>query len=337
MKKILVAHSLILTVIVGYLAWRDLLKPAEPDSPRQVREIVLSYGVPVLDLPAQLDFAGERVPLEDPEVRERLDRELHVNAYWHSNTIFLLKRGARWLPEIGRILAENGIPDDFKYLTVIESDLLNKVSPSQAVGFWQLLRGTARDYGLEVGEEVDERYHPLKSTAAAAKYLKNAQNRFGTWTNAAAAYNMGVRGLQNSIARQGMKSYYDLLLNEETSRYLFRVLAIKLIFENPGQYGFHPETDQLYSREKTRQVTVNRSIPDLRDFAFSEGINYKILKRHNPWLRKNSLSVRSGRSYVVDIPLSPVEHPDNRLTEADSSMLEPDSLATEEHMRTQEE
>jgi membrane-bound lytic murein transglycosylase D len=337
LKKILVANSLILTFIVGYLAWRDLLKPTAPDNPGQSKKIVLSYGVPVLDLPTQLDFAGERVPLEDPDVRERLDRELHVNAYWHSNTIFLLKRGARWLPEIGRILAENGIPDDFKYLAVIESDLLNKVSPSKAVGFWQLLSGTARDYGLEVGEEVDERYHPLKSTVAAAKYLKNAQNRFGTWTNAAAAYNMGVRGLQNSIARQGMKSYYDLLLNEETSRYLFRVLAVKLIFENPGHYGFHPEAEQLYIREKTRQVTVTRSIPDLRDFSFREGINYKILKRHNPWLRKNSLNVRSGRSYVVDIPISPVEHPDNRLTEADSFMLEPDSLSTEEPMRPQQE
>jgi membrane-bound lytic murein transglycosylase D len=334
LKKVLYAQAVLLLLLTAYLVWRDVLAPREP---RTVREIVVSYGVPVLDLPGQLEFAGERVPLEVPDVRERLDRELHVNTYWHSNTIFLLKRGARWLPDIERILTENGIPADFKYLSVIESDLLNKVSPSEAVGFWQLLKGTARDYGLEVNDEVDERYHPLKATEAAVKYLKKSKERFGTWTNAAASYNMGVRGLQNSISRQGSKSYYDLLLNEETSRYIFRILAIKLIFEQPDKYGFHLLPEQLYGKEKTREVVVTHSIPDLSQFAFREGINYKILKRHNPWLRKNSLTVRGGRRYVIEIPEAPADHPENRITEADSAMLTPEPAGAEDRVTAQPE
>jgi len=270
------------------------------------KEVVLSYGVPALTLPDDLYFAGERVPLEDPDVRERLDRELHVNTFWHSNTIFLLKRGNRWLPEIEKVLKEYNVPDDFKYLAVIESDLQNKVSPAQAVGFWQLLKSTAREFSLEVTSEVDERYHPLKSTEAACKYILRSYKKFGNWTNTAASYNAGMRGIDRVLERQKVQSYYDLLLNEETSRYVFRTIAIKLIFENPEAYGFQFKDTHLYHKEKLRDIKVDKSISDLREFAFEHGINYKILKRHNPWLRRNTLTVRNGKEYIIQIPKKPL-------------------------------
>lgn len=270
--------------------------------PEQQNQVIINYGVPDLNIPDTVMFAGERVPIEIPDVRERLDRELHVNTFWHSNTIFLLKRGNRWLPKIGKVLEEYGVPSDLKYLAVIESDLLNKVSPSNAVGFWQLLKGTAQDFKLEVNNEVDERYHPIKSTHAAAKYLLKAHEKFGSWANAAASYNIGRRGLSNAMERQGVSSYYDLLLVEETERYLFRAIAIKLIFENPRTYGFDISPANLYEAEPVYELEVNSSINNLRDWAFEKNINYKILKRFNPWLRKNTLSVRSGKSYTFQIP-----------------------------------
>lgn len=282
-----------------YTIYRDFVLPSGEEDKKEVQ---LVYGVMQLDLPDHLEFAGERVPLEDPDVRERLDRELHVNTFWHSNTIFLLKRGNRWLPDIERIMSGYGIPDDIKYLAVIESDLLNVVSPSEAVGFWQLLKDTAIEYGLEVNKEVDERYDPLKSTEAACKYLVKAYGKFGNWTNAAASYNIGMRGLQKGFDKQGVSSYYDLLVGDETARYIFRALAVKLIFENPGAYGFHLDEQSLYSREKMKSVIIEHSITNLADFAADQGINYKILKRHNPWLRKNKLTVRHGKKYTILIP-----------------------------------
>jgi hypothetical protein len=258
--------------------------------------------VPQLDVPEQVEFAGERVPLEDPDVWERLERELHVNTFWHSNTIFLLKRGHRWLPEIEKIMRGYGIPADLKYLPVIESDLQNVVSPSKAVGYWQLLKETAVEYGLEVNSEVDERYDPLKSTEAASKYLLKAHAKFGSWTNAAASYNIGMRGLQSGFKKQGVSSYYELLIGDETSRYIFRAIAIKLIFEDPGAYGFHLNENSLYHKEPVNAVIIDHSISNLRDFAFRQGINYKTLKRYNPWLRKNKLTVRNGKKYKILIP-----------------------------------
>jgi hypothetical protein len=274
----------------------------EPPPPLTRVEIVPAYELPSISLPDKVTFAGEDVPLNDPDVRERLDRELHVNTFWHSNTIFLLKRGNKWLPEIERILAAEEIPSDFKYLAVIESDLTNAVSPSDAVGFWQLLEGTAKDFNLEVNKEIDERYNPLKSTEAASKYLKKAHEKFGTWTNAAASYNMGMRGLQRSVDDQGVDNYYDLLLNEETSRYVLRAVALKLIFESPSDFGFNLSQNQLYEMEDLRKVEVTETISNLRDFAFDQNINYKILKRHNPWLRQNTLTVKKGKKYTLLIP-----------------------------------
>ncbi|BDD07711.1 murein transglycosylase [Fulvitalea axinellae] len=253
--------------------------------------------------PTELSFAGEQVPLDDPDVWERLDRELYVNSYFHSSTIFLIKRASRWFPLVNPILKEEGIPEDMAYLPLIESGFTNAVSPAGAAGHWQLMRTTAREYGLEVNEEVDERYHPVKATQAAVKFLKKSHAKFGNWTNVAASYNIGMSGLQRRLKKQRVESYYDLLLNEETKRYVFRLLAIREILNNQNKYGFIIPADQLYYPEKVKKVEVKKSITDLTAFAFKHGINYKILKRHNPWLRRNTLTIKkSGKIYEIWIP-----------------------------------
>lgn len=255
-----------------------------------------------LELPKELYFAGERVPLEIPDVRERLDRELHINTYWHSSTIFLIKKAHRWIPQIEKILKENNIPDDFKYLTAIEGGFTNAVSPANAVGFWQFKKAAGKENGLEIRKTVDERYDPILSTKAACEYLKKSHNKFGNWTNAAASYNRGMGGLQRALDNQKVNSYYDLLLNEETSRYVFRILAIKEIIEHPKKYGFDIDDDHLYDQEEIRYVEVENNINDLVLFAQEQGINYKLLKRHNPWLREKKLDVRSNKVYRIAIP-----------------------------------
>lgn len=255
----------------------------------------------IVKLPEQLDFAGESVPLDQPDVAERLDRELHVNVYWHSSTIQILKLANRWFPVIEEILAENNVPDDFKYLCVAESALRNAVSPAGATGFWQFLSSTGKSYGLEIYSEVDERYHVEKATVAACKYLKSAFARYNNWTLAAAAYNAGSGGVSGRMETQKVKSYYDLLLHNETSRYIFRVLAFKLILSNPDNYGFCFDEEDLYQPLPTRKVEVKETIPDLASWAISKGSNYKTLKFHNPWLRGNTLTVKS-KTYEIALP-----------------------------------
>ncbi|MBL3657771.1 lytic transglycosylase domain-containing protein [Fulvivirga sediminis] len=257
-----------------------------------------------LDIPNDLYFAGERVPLEIPDVRERLDRELLINTYWHSSTIVLIKKAHRWLPQIEEILKENNIPDDFKYLTAIEGGFANVVSPSNAVGFWQILESSGKENGLEIDREVDERYDPLKATKAACSYLRKSYKKFGNWTNVAASYNRGMAGLQRALDNQKVDSYYDLLLNEETSRYVFRILAIKEIIEHPKKYGFNIEKKHLYDAEELRYVEVDHDIKDLIAFAKEQGINYKLLKRHNPWLRDDHLDVSRKQVYRIAIPVN---------------------------------
>ena len=318
--RVNIINLFLLVGIIGYLVYADFINP----QPIEKKEVILSYGVPELEIPDTIYFAGERVPVEIPDVRERLDRELHVNTFWHSNTIFLLKRGNRWLPDIKKELEKVGVPADLMYLAVIESDLQNKISPSKAVGFWQLLQGTAKDFKLEVTNEVDERYHPIKSTGAAANYLRKAYQKFGTWTNAAASYNIGRRGLDREMKRQGVTSYYDLLLGEETSRYVFRAIAIKLIFENPEKYGFNFSDENLYHKEDLKEMEISASINNLRDWAFDNDINYKQLKRYNPWLRKNNLSVRNGKSYIFQIPK--VKNSVAIMADTTSVLIEADTL-----------
>lgn len=255
------------------------------------------------DLPEEVSFAGEPLPMDLPDVRERLDKELQINVYLHSSTLFLLKRANRWFPQMEKILKENDIPDDFKYLPLIESAMLNSRSPKDAVGYWQILESSGKELGLEITNEVDERYDPIKATEAACKYLKKAYDKFGSWTLVAASYNRGVAGVSRELNEQNVTSYYDLHLNDETSRYMFRLIAIKEIFQHPENYGFKLKPEHLYQTEKVKHVEVEESIKDLITFAQAQGSNYKLLKRHNPWLRQNKLTVKKGKKYKIALPV----------------------------------
>ena len=261
-----------------------------------------NYKIFAVDIPKDISFAGEAVPLDVFYVRESLDRELLVNTYWHNKTVLLFKRANRWFPVIEPILSEYGIPDDFKYLAVIESGLSNAVSPSGAVGFWQFLKGTAKDYGLEVDKDVDERYHVQKSTEAACRYFRDSYEKFGDWTLVAAAYNAGKRRITESLEEQAENSYYDLLLSEETGRYVFRILALKTIFDNPTQYGFFLREKDFYPPIPVKTVKVDKDIKDFVAFAKEHDISYKVLKMFNPWLRDKKLNVKRGKTYLISIP-----------------------------------
>ena len=253
--------------------------------------------------PTEIDFAGEKTPLNVSDVKERFDRELLVNANLHATTQLIIKRANRAFPVIEPILQRYGVPDDFKYLAVIESGLVNAVSPAGARGVWQFMPETGKERGLEINDLVDERYHLEKSTEAACKYLLDAKAKFGSWTLAAASYNGGFGGVNKQITFQGVNNYYDLLLTEETSRYVFRILALKEIMKNPAQYNFNLQPHELYPSLPFKTVEVTASIPDLAVFAKEQGINYKILKIHNPWLRDRSLTVKPGKTYTMEIPL----------------------------------
>ena len=248
-------------------------------------------------------FANERVPLNDQEVRERFDRELLVNTFWHSNTMLNYKLSSKFFDDIEKILEENGIPGDFKYLAVAESGLRNVVSPAGAAGYWQFLKSTGLQYGLEINNEVDERYDYVKATHAACDYLKDAKKKFGSWTLAAASYNIGMGRLYKRLNEQQVSNYYDLYLNSETSRYIFRILSYKMVFENPDKYGFNFREGDLYQPYQFSQVVVENSIEDLAQFAIDNGTSYKMLKVVNPWLTSTKLTISVGNSYTIKIPI----------------------------------
>ncbi len=260
------------------------------------------YSIRAISIPKDLNFAGEKVPFTDPEVMERVDREFLVNTYWQSNALLLMKRANKYFPIIEPILAKNNIPDDFKYLAVAESGLQNVVSPAGATGFWQILKATGREYGLEVNSNVDERYHIEKATQAACEYLNRWKKRFGTWTLTAAAYNAGPGGIQKYMDIQKTDDYYDLLLGEETGRYVFRIMAIKEIISNPDTYGFAVDKDDFYNAVPTFSVEVDEPVASWADFASDYEISYKVLKRHNPWLREPHLNNASKKKYSIEIP-----------------------------------
>lgn len=266
------------------------------------KKIVNDYNVYALNVPKDLEFAGEALPLNNPDIYERMDRELLVNTYWQSNGLLLFKRAHKYFPVIEPILKAEGVPDDFKYLAVIESGLQNVVSPAGASGFWQIMKATGRENGLEVNTNVDERYHLEKATRVACKYLKEAKEKLGTWTNAAAAYNAGMAGISRRLNEQKVDSYYDLLLGQETGRYLFRIIAIKEIMNHPDKYGFNFRTKDLYTNIPTKSINVDYEIEDLAAFSKENNINYKILKIHNPWLREPKLNNKSGKLYTIDLP-----------------------------------
>ena len=254
--------------------------------------------------PTAVDFAGEKAPLQIADVRERLDRELIVNANLHSATILIMKRANRAFPIMEPILKQYCVPDDFKYLAVIESALINAVSTAGAKGVWQFMPETAKEKGMEVNDVVDERYHLQKSTEGACKYLVKAKEKLGSWTLAAASYNGGMGGLSRKLEEQKVSSYYDLMLTDETYRYVFRILALKEIMKNPTLYGFDVSKSELYENLPTKTIQVDSSITDLASFAKTQGINYKILKIHNPWLRDKKLDNPSKKKYQIEIPTS---------------------------------
>jgi len=260
------------------------------------------YNVYALKVPDNLNFAGEKVPLENPDILERMDRELLVNTYWQSNGLLMFKRAGKYFPIIEPILKRNGVPDDFKYLAVIESGLTNAVSPAGARGVWQIMPATGRENGLEVNKNVDERYHLEKATEVACKYLKDSKEKLGSWTLAAAAYNAGKSGVSRRLKEQQVEDYYDLLLGEETGRYMFRIVALKEILSNPEKYGFNFTQEDLYQNVPTYQIEIDSVVNDFAGFAKEYGINYKILKIHNPWLREDHLNNSSKKKYVIDIP-----------------------------------
>ncbi|MCL2131726.1 MAG: lytic transglycosylase domain-containing protein [Lentimicrobiaceae bacterium] len=258
------------------------------------------YSPPI---PSEVSFAGEIVPIARYDVREALDRELLVNVYWQSNLLLYCKRAYRWFPVIEPILKANGVPEDFKYLALIESGFMNVTSPAKASGFWQFIKETGINHGLEINDEVDERYHLEKATEAACKYLKNSYKQYNSWALAAAAYNMGDGGVKKNVEKQQVASYWDLRLNEETARYVYRILAAKIILSNPQQYGIRLRLVDLYQPiAPETKLQVDSSINNLADFAIQQGITYKQLKDFNPWLRGDKLTNKGKKTYNVLIP-----------------------------------
>ena len=260
------------------------------------------YKIFTPEIPTQADFASEEAPLDKFYIREKLDEELLRNTYFHSSTIGLIKRTNRWFPIIEPILAEYNIPNDFKYLSLVESGFRNVTSPKGAKGFWQFMEKTAREYGLEVNNAIDERYHVEKSTRAACLYLLDSYNEFQNWTLVAAAYNAGKRRMRETIEKQEINDYYEMYLNEETSKYVFRILAIKEIIEKPTHYGFFLREADLYPPIPTSEVKITETITDLYQFANKYNITYRILKMFNPWLRTNQLPNKSQRTYFIKLP-----------------------------------
>jgi membrane-bound lytic murein transglycosylase D len=262
-----------------------------------------NYNIYAVNTPVNLSFANEKTPIYQLDIKERFDKEILINTYWQSKTILLIKRSKKYFSIIEPILKQHNIPDDFKYLAVAESGLENVTSPSGAKGFWQILEKTGIELGLEINNEIDERYHIEKSTKAACQYLQKAYNTFGNWTLAAAAYNMGIYGLQESINTQKVNSYYDLMLNNETYRYVFRILALKEIIENHENYGFVINRNDYYESLQTYSLEINTSIESVADFALAKNVNYKILKQFNPWIRKNTISNAKHKQYILKLPV----------------------------------
>jgi hypothetical protein len=259
--------------------------------------------IPVVDPKKEYAFAGESLPVDNFDVAERLERELLVNAFYHSSTILAMKMSNRYFPVIEQILKEEEVPEDFKYLAVAESGLRQATSSADARGVWQFLKETGREYGLEVNDEVDERYHLEKSTRAACAYFKALKKRFGSWTLAAAAYNMGGASLAKVMAEQRAGNFFQLNINEETSRYIFRVVAMKEIILDAERYGFSIPKDQLYQPlDRYKVVEVNGPVENWGDFAKTQQTDYRMLKIYNPWLRDFKLANKEKKIYEVRIP-----------------------------------
>ena len=291
--------SLFILTLSGFVLLAFSSKP-NPNS--QIPSPENGYNIYAIEIPSELDFSGEFMPIQIPDIRERIDRELLVNTYWQSNGLLMFKRSQRYFPIIEPILESYGVPNDFKYLAVIESGLQNVTSPAGAKGFWQIMNRTGKEYGLEINSNVDERNNLELATIFACKYLLKAKAKFGNWTLAAASYNAGISGVTKQLNRQGVSSYYDLLLGEETGRYMFRIVALKEIMTHPKKYGFNFSDHDLYATIPTYKVKVDTAVTDFVKFAANFGLNYKQLKIHNPWLRETFLNNKSRKVYSFEIP-----------------------------------
>ncbi len=286
--------------VIGVLSFREYDKEEGGVDVKKNRKLQYKWFVP--DIPEQMDFAGEPVPLARWDVKESLEREVLINCYRHSSTMDILRLTTRYFPMIEERLKANGVPDDFKYLCVAESALHNATSPAGAKGFWQFLSETGERYDLEIYSEVDERYHVEKSTDAACEYLKDAYAKLGSWTAAAASYNCGQAGYSRRAEEQQYYNYYDVMLPGETMRYIYRILAFKYIISHQKDVGFHILPQDRYQPIPTRKKVVTTTIPNLAEFAIYEGTTYKMLKILNPWLRDDKLTIRPGNSYVIELP-----------------------------------
>ena len=327
---IIAVTSLILMIVIAFVMSIIAIRTANK-RPVSLEQIVIqSHDIEFCD---DVYFADERVPLEMFNIRERYERELLSNTYFHSNTMVLLKRSKRWFPVIEPILQKYGVPEDFKYLCMIESNLSNVVSPAGAAGFWQFMKATAQEYGLEINKEIDMRYNVELETEAACKYFLKAYERFGSWTLVAAAYNAGSSRVSKFMKEQGVTSYYDMLMAEETERYVFRILAIKTIFENPEKYGIYVSPKLSYEPYRYTTVKVDKSVESWAEFAKDHDITYKLLKVFNPWLRSNSLKVNKGEVYEIKIPKKPfnITHGHIMNLIGDDLFLLNDSIMTDEN------
>ena len=263
-----------------------------------------NYKIHALAIPQKASFAGEEVDLTPTDLKERMDKELLVNTYWQSNTLLMIKRANKYFPQIEKILKEEGVPDDFKYLALIESGLEQVISPAGAKGFWQIMRATGKEMGLEINSNVDERYNIELSTRVACQYLKKAKEKLGTWTLAAASYNRGISGIKRLLEKQQVDNYYDLLLGSETKRYVFRILAVKAIVTQPDRFGFIINSNDLYPHTETKTIAVDTAITNIARFAKSMNMTYKEFKLHNPWLIQNHLNNKSRKLYHIKLPVT---------------------------------
>lgn len=296
-RKFVLPFAIAANIVLGVL----VLTSSKPDDTKTIIEKEVHFEAP--ELPTEVSFAGEPMPLNRFDVLEALDRELLSNVYFHSQTIRYIKLAPRYLSIIEPILKEQGLHDDFKYLALAESGFNPRaISPARAAGFWQFMKGTAVDYGLEVNAEVDERYHIEKATYAACKYLKDSYKKFGSWALVAASYNRGVTGIKRQMELQEEDDYYDLLITTETARYVYRIVVLKLILENPEKYNFYISEDEKYPIIQTKDVEITGSVSSFSDFAKKQGISYKTLKDFNPWLRENKLTYSGKKRYWVKIP-----------------------------------
>lgn len=300
-SKLIYIVSGIILILVCFFFIFAILEKKDPD--RDWRNLFTrSYRVFFPEIPLKMDFAGENVPLDIYYVKESLEREIIANTYWQSSSIMMFKRAYRWFPLIEPILKKNNIPDDFKYLALAESNLTNVVSPAGAEGFWQFIKPTGKKYGLEITEEVDERYNVEKATEAACLYFQEAYDHYKNWTLVAASFNRGFEGVSNALEKQKVSNYYDLFLVDETERYIYRILAFKQIYNHPVKYGFYVREKDLYPQIPATTVTIDSAIANLPDFAMKMKINYRILRELNPWIKRYTLSHHPGKVYSIKIP-----------------------------------